>query len=240
MSFISVPGRKPRVSDHLLFDEDDEVEVAQTPPSDFDPLSMMDSFKKHEKPVPYMYRDSEGYVTAGVGHMIPSRDHAAELPFQYEDPLTKERRPATRDEIQRGYDQLPGQKGQKNNFSATSYKPETRKLMPLYLNNDEIDDVLKKDIQLHYDGVRRQFDDYDTYPIPVRRALLDMQFNMGSIRFNAQTWPKFFSAVRNQQWSKAGDESHRTNVSDTRNESTKNLFYDAWRKNMGYGPTNRR
>ncbi len=231
MFFTPISLHKFSVPPYFSPQEDDDTRDDHT--IHFDPTSMIDFFKNHEKSVPYMYRDTKGYVTVGVGHMIPSRTHATELPFQYHDPLTKKCRPATPREIENAYEQLPGRQGHQNNFSYTYYNPPERGLLPLYLHNHQIDDLLKNDIQIHYNDVRDKFDDFDTYPVSAQRALLDMQFNMGG-RFNVKKWPKLYESIRNQQWSEAAYHAHRYQVHDKRNECIKNLFFDAWRDSMGY------
>ena len=41
---------------------------------------------------------------------------------------------------------------------------------------------------------------------PRQAVILDMVFNMGVTRFNANTWVKTFAAVQNEEWEKAANE----------------------------------
>jgi len=41
---------------------------------------------------------------------------------------------------------------------------------------------------------------------PRQAVILDMVFNMGVTRFNANTWVKTFAAIQNEEWEKAANE----------------------------------
>ena len=73
------------------------------------------------------------------------------------------------------------------------------------------------------------FANYTSFPGPAQEGLLDMMFNMGPNKFTADKWPSFFAAVNATppDWNTAAIQSHRTGVSDARNDAVRALFQQA-------------
>jgi GH24 family phage-related lysozyme (muramidase) len=202
---LTHPRAIPPLSPH--FDANDENKI-------------ISHFKRHEGAVGYLYRDSFGYPTVGVGHLVPDVDAALALPFQYgNDPAII--RPATPDDIRAGYNALPPQTTPP--MPHTAYHPARRGLAPLYLLPHDQDDLLQADIRAHARLVVQKFDGFQTLPAPVRLGLLDMQFNMGG-RFNRRTWPQFFAAINQRDFSAAARECIRPQIGQARNADIQALF----------------
>ena len=155
---------------------------------------------KHEGRVPWMYPDAVQNVTVGVGHMIPSANDAVLLGFIDGDEST-----VTEDEIMNGW-----------NYVKASGKPYKTLILP----SDTIDSLLLKDIAIFYPVLIQTFSLFESYPEPARLALYDMVFNLGGFR----KFPRFKSAVQDQNWTLAAQECNREGIGASRNEDTKELL----------------
>ena len=69
-----------------------------------------------------------------------------------------------------------------------------------------------------------------------QQALIDMQFSIGDKKFQARYmddgvikngWPNLFKAIQNEDWERAARESHRRDVSETRNKEIQRLLLAA-------------
>ena len=79
---------------------------------------------------------------------------------------------------------------------------------------------------------------FDAYPLSVRQALLDIQFNLGDTKFQTEIydartkkwkpgWPKLIKAVEEQDWETAAKESHRKGISEGRNRRVADWFRES-------------
>ncbi|MDR1691286.1 MAG: hypothetical protein LBR35_00385 [Rickettsiales bacterium] len=86
--------------------------------------------------------------------------------------------------------------------------------------NAEMKIHLKNDLK----SLKKKFEDFDIYPKEVKQVLLDMEYNMGG-NFHGKKggWPRFFEAIKNQEWSIAANEVLSKDIGKERNE---------WRRNM--------
>ena len=66
-----------------------------------------------------------------------------------------------------------------------------------YLLNNDVDRILKE--VEHWSFLEKLNE-------PRQAVILDMVFNMGVTRFNANTWVKTFAAIQNEEWEKAANE----------------------------------
>ena len=148
---------------------------------------------EHEGRVRWMYPDTKGNVTVGVGHLLASPVEAAKLPF-----LVAGRR-ATYQEILGGW-----------LFVRRTHQAYT----PLTLADASIDLLLRKDVERFEPIVQKTFD----IPLPETAllAIWDMVFNLGSFG----KFPKFVAAVRAGDWETAAAESKRRDIGVGRNKDT--------------------
>jgi hypothetical protein len=59
-----------------------------------------------------------------------------------------------------------------------------------------------------------------------------MEYQIGPTRFKEEAWGKLFPAVRDRDWKKAAEQSHRkvpNSNAEFRNESTRKMFEEAYR-----------
>lgn len=123
--------------------------------------------KEFEGCIPWMYRDTVGKVTVGVGLMLPDAKAAESLPFLLDT------RPATSQEIAAEFtrvDSLPMGRASAFYKSATTH---------LILPQQTIDAKLIAVLQGFEATLRTHLPHYDTFPDGVKLALLDMTYNLG-------------------------------------------------------------
>lgn len=72
---------------------------------------------------------------------------------------------------------------------------------------------------------------FNTLPPSAKTGTLDMHYNLGGTKFNPSTFPNFFGVLRENDFKRAGIESHRTGgVSKNRNDQTREQFNKAQRE----------
>jgi GH24 family phage-related lysozyme (muramidase) len=163
--------------------------------------------------VPFMYRDTAGWVTVGVGQMLPDVNAAKKYPF-----LTPLGGVATKDEIDKDYHRVYAITA---GLTADKYRAQSSLLLP----DEYIQSLLMnklKECDLH---LRRHYIRYDLYPELVKLALLDMIYNMGASKLFGQ-FSTFEKAVNAQDWNTAAEQCHRKHkgASDNRNAWTRHQF----------------
>jgi GH24 family phage-related lysozyme (muramidase) len=169
--------------------------------------------KEFEGCVPWMYRDTVGKITVGVGLMLPDPKAAQALPF------VLGARPATPEEIAAEYtrvDTLP--LGRASAF----YKSPTA----LELTQQTIDAKLTSVLEGFEADLRTQLPHYDTLPDSVKMALLDMIYNLGPAGL-FKGFPHLIAAVDAEAWSQAAERCIRRGPSAARNAWTREQFLDA-------------
>jgi len=166
--------------------------------------------KEFEGCVPWMYRDTVGSVTVGVGLMLPDAGAAQGLPFSLQD------RTATAEEIAADFKrvmQLPSAR------EAAYYKAVTSPELP-----QETIDAKLRAVLVEFDGeIRAKLKGYDSLPDDVKLALLDMAYNLGPAGLFRE-YPKMLAAVKAGAWAQAAAESVRNGPSAARNSWTRAMF----------------
>lgn len=163
--------------------------------------------------IPWMMLDTRGYVTCGVGQMLPNPAAACALPF-----MNIARAAASEDEIVADCSRV---KAMKPGQVPSAYRIETS----LTLSAQSISDLLRYRVN-GFDGqLRGYFTDYDAYPDCAKVALLDMCFNLGF--GGLLRYPTMNAAIKVLDWATAAKECHRNSISDDRNEWARKQFLAA-------------
>jgi GH24 family phage-related lysozyme (muramidase) len=171
--------------------------------------------EKYEGKINYMYLDSKGYVTVGVGHLLKDLASAQKLSFKKSNNML-----ASKDEIKADYEAV---KKQPKNRLASFYKKHVK----LKLSDLDINTLTNKHIDNFESELKRIFPQFSTYPSEVRLALFDIIFNVGMTDLNNK-WPGLKKAVKAKDWSEAAKESNRkAPISTERNKYVKDLFEKA-------------
>ena len=175
-------------------------------------LAMLKGF---EGSFPYMYLDSRGYVTVGVGFWLDTAGTAANYAF-YLNSAPSGSQKATPDQIQAEWSHL---KCQAANHLETYYQPFTT----MHMLDCDIDALLTLKVNSFEAQVRRVFSNWDDFPACAQLALLDMIYNLGSLT----AFPKLVSFALNKNWAGCAAQCYRQGPGEERNNDTRNRFLAA-------------
>ncbi|MEI9977752.1 MAG: hypothetical protein WDN23_01905 [Edaphobacter sp.] len=163
----------------------------------------LEKLKEFEGCVPWMYRDTAGKVTVGVGLRASPAIPAEQSPRH-------PRRDRSRIRSRRRYD---------HGKAAAFYKIPTS----LELTQQTIDARLLAVLQGFEADLRAEFPTYDTFPDAIKLALLDMIYNLGATGL-FHGFPHLVAAVKSGNWAQAADHCSRRGPAPTRNIWTKQQF----------------
>jgi GH24 family phage-related lysozyme (muramidase) len=171
--------------------------------------------KQHEGVIAWIYLDSLGIATTGVGHALFTAAYAVHLPFTKLSSLI----PASSDDILAEYnavrqlkpDELPGY-----------YEARTT----LRLSGAAIDNLLDQDVVTLQHDLTAYLPGLPSYPAPAQEALLDMAFQLGAHGL-VEKFPHMIADVMAQNWPACADNCHREGIAEWRNEATQQLFLQA-------------
>jgi GH24 family phage-related lysozyme (muramidase) len=169
--------------------------------------------KEFEGCVPWMYRDTVGKVTVGVGLMLPDAKAAQALPF------VVGTRAATPEEIAAEYARVGAMAmGRASAF----YKTPT----VLVLTQQTIDAKLTSVLAGFEADLKAQFPHYDGLPDGVKMALLDMIYNLGPAGL-FKGFPHLVAAIQTGAWAQAAQHCVRHGPGAARNDWTREQFLSA-------------
>lgn len=168
-----------------------------------------------ENDVPYMYLDSTGNVTIGIGHLVASKKAAELLPFYN----AKTGKRATKTEIDAAFDAI---QAAPEGLYASKYKKFTN----LVMRQSDIEAIALTQLNEFTSDLKQMFPDYENYPAKARAALLDMMFNLGPHKLLYE-FPHFDGAVRAYAWNIAAVQSHRKGIQAARNNAVKTWLQEA-------------
>lgn len=176
---------------------------------------MLNNEKRFEGNVAFMYLDTRGNVTAGVGKLLSNAAAASALPFMKKSDNTAATPAAITAEWQSVH-------GLEAGHTPPYYDPRTT----LKLLQPAIDNQLRSDLQVVENQLKAQFGNYDNFPAKAQEGVVDMGFNLGVARLMRE-FPSFVAAVRAENWNTAANQCHRQGVSAERNDFVANLFRQA-------------
>lgn len=173
----------------------------------------MAKIKEFEGSVPWMYLDTVGKVTVGVGLMLVNEIAAHALPF------TIDGRPANLDEIGREFARVSAmKKGQLAKFYFNSNG--------LQLPEEAIDARLRDTLTGFEGYLRSHIHGYLALPDSAKLALLDMIYNLGPGRLFGE-YPRLIAAIERSDWNAAAASSSRRGPAANRNSWAKQQFLAA-------------
>src|SRR5208283_529589 len=129
-----------------------------------DSLSQLEVF---EGIIPWMYLDTRGFVTVGVGELLASSARAQSLGF-----VDINGQPLTPNAILTDYlrvQALPPAR------AAGFYRSSSSPILP----HAAIDSLLMQHLAFFDGQLAQQFAEYSTFPEPAKLGLLDMIYNLG-------------------------------------------------------------
>jgi GH24 family phage-related lysozyme (muramidase) len=174
----------------------------------------MSQLKTFEGCVPWMYRDTVGKVTVGVGMMLPDAAAACALPFQ-----TEEGAAATAQQIAAEFARVEA-------LTMGKLPSFYRAAGALELPEAVIDDKLSSVLEGFEATLRTHLAGYDALPGGVKMALLDMAYNLGPEGL-LKGYPKMIHAVETGAWAEAAAQCARGGINAARNEWTRQQMLSA-------------
>lgn len=168
-----------------------------------------------EATIPWMYLDTRGNVTAGVGFMLPSSADALRLPW-----VDVKGNPASAFDVT-------------EEFLRVQRMPAGRPVHYYYLDTSpklslvEISFLLDATVATCEGELAKTFDKYAQFPVPAKLALIDMDYNLGHAKLITSFAPTFCPAVARMDWVTAAAHCHRIGPAEVRNDWTKQQFLDA-------------
>jgi GH24 family phage-related lysozyme (muramidase) len=172
-----------------------------------------DFITRFEGVIPHMYLDTNGYVTVGVGNMIPDERAARRLHMRDR----ANHADATQDELVHEYRTIGGMK---RGLRASAYMTSCN----LEMTNDEIRRLFDRRVSEFEMQLRAVYYNYDACPELCRLALLDLCFNLGAGALDRK-WPCLKEAVQTMNWNEAAKQSFRPQSSTARNVAIAELFH---------------
>jgi GH24 family phage-related lysozyme (muramidase) len=169
---------------------------------------------KWEGEIPYMYLDQFGYVTVGIGNLVPTAADAKTLGLIN----AKTKAPASPDEVEKAFKAVEA-KGIHKSHAVFRLNPS------IELPHEKLAELAKRRLNAEFiPALKKRFPDYDSLPKPARRCLIDMIYNLGTGKFGAKfdgKHSKFGPAVRRHDWDVASEQCHVSTSRESRN---------AWRR----------
>ena len=165
-----------------------------------------------EGSIPWMYVDTVGKVTTGVGTMLADAEAAARLPFHVNGVALT---PAEIAEAFRRVEALP--MGRPALFYRYAGAPE--------LDQTAIGALLQETLVGFEADLRKRLSDYDSFPDQVKLALLDMAYNLGPEGL-LKGYPRLLKAVEAKSWAAAAAASFRHGPGAARNQWTRAMFLE--------------
>jgi GH24 family phage-related lysozyme (muramidase) len=180
----------------------------------------LDDLEAHEGSTTWLYCDVRGFVTIGIGNLVKTPDDAVKLPFTIH-----------------GTDGKPASVAQKRiawTKVSDAYSPKLsaegyRRLTDLRLSQAFVRELVNRRLERDFlPGIRRILHDFDSFPLPARKALVDMAYNLGV--GGLAKFHKLIAACLARDWATAARECNRKTCRPMRNEWTAALFVAAVRE----------
>jgi GH24 family phage-related lysozyme (muramidase) len=170
--------------------------------------------KSFEGCVPWMYRDSVGKVTVGVGLMLPDAAAACALPFQ-----TIGGAAATTEQIAEEFARVEA-------LALGKLPSFYRVAGSLELPETTIEQKLSAVLTGFETTLQARLTGYDALPDGVKMALLDMAYNLGPAGL-LEGYPRMIHAVETGAWAQAAAECARGGINAARNAWTRQQMLSA-------------
>lgn len=190
--------------------------VIATPVTETLKAKLRSKLKLYENKIEYMYLDTRGFVTVGVGHMMATAEDAKKIAFV----KAASGSPATKKEIEDEY-ALIKSKPFGMSYPARKFKPFTK----LKLTDATINEITNKHIASFESELKQIYGatEFNTHPENVKLALFDMIFNLGMPKLKSG-YPKFNKYIKAKDYKNAATESNRKGIAAERNLYVKDLL----------------
>ena len=176
---------------------------------------LLSNVRKHlvneesENLIEYIYLDSKGYITTGIGSKIDDKETFLNINFMIGDRL------ATYQEKLDAYNKFNDMSKKeiyKKNYKAQYY----RKFSNLRINARDAEELLYKHTLNDLKKLREGIENFDKLPLPLQEVLMDIRYNTGNV--SKLNWPKLREGIRTKNLSLIADNVNRKDVSAERNK----------------------
>lgn len=185
--------------------------------SDYDRPLLDDAaanIKQYEGNIPHPYLDTKGNITTGNGSNVNKWKDFNRVNWLVNGRLATEeekRRGFNRFEYLKNPDNFGGKKQYGQSISARRFNNESN----LKIDDDEAKRLMQAHLLQDLQHVRGQFPDFDRFPQPLKKVLLDIQYNTGNL--TPKEWPKLYDAIREKNIAYMAKNVNRMDVSKDRN-----------------------
>jgi GH24 family phage-related lysozyme (muramidase) len=177
---------------------------------------------------PFMYADTRGHVTTGIGHLLKKPEDALKLPWRHRETgqaATPAEVGSTFARIRAAAVQFKQDHPNANGIPPARCEKLSDLVLPEGLATKLATTRLKTEFLPH---LRALFPGFDHYPLPAQHAIVDMGYNLGVAKLKRE-FPAFVAACRDGNFVDAARESHRSSCREERNHATANLLDEAAR-----------
>ena len=195
---------------------------------------------KDEGNIPYMYLDTKGLVTVGIGNLIDPVSLALGLPFVFR---AKNRhrmspgRQATKSDIQTEWNYIKSHP-QRKIFEMRGHT-KVEPYASLELSTADRLALFRRTTLSYENTLRNYFKDYGDWPADAQLGLLAMAWGLGP--YFPKTWPRFKAACQKQDFDGAVKACRVSSWRPSRNRKSVHLFGNAARVHnnpSSYDPKN--
>jgi GH24 family phage-related lysozyme (muramidase) len=186
------------------------------------PLDYFDDLSAHEGCTTWLYCDVRGFVTIGIGNMLPDEESCGELPFYFGTNPPPPALPVTVTNL----DKRAAWVRVRRAFDRTKSAAYYRQFSALRLTEDFVRLLACQRLEREFlPGIARLCPQFATFPLSARRALVDMAYNLGCAGLGM--FPHMLAACNAGDWEMAANQCHRSTCRESRNAWTAQMFIDA-------------
>ena len=180
---------------------------------------MWENIKEQEDVILHPYLDTKGLITIGGGANVNDWNVFKNLN------VTVDGVPATEAQKWEAYQRLRQMSDEKDangnyvnrNLKARAFENKTN----IRISDAEARGLAQNHMNNDLAHLRKEFSDFDNFPLPLKEVLLDIQYNVrGGV--NPNDWPNLYRAIRNRDVNGIVANVHRKDVAKRRNDWTIN------------------
>ena len=175
---------------------------------------MWENIKEQEEVVLYPYLDTKGFITIGAGVNVDDWNVFKNLNVTVGGiSATEEQKWEAYLFLRQMSDDKDGNGNYINrNLRATAFENKT---------NIRISDAEARSLAQHHmtkdlAHLRKEFTDFDSFPLSLKEVLLDIQYNTGNL--NQHDWPQLYRAIKNHDINGIIANVRRKDVQQSRND----------------------
>lgn len=161
--------------------------------------------QKYEKNKEFPYKDSNSYITVGLGSNIDDYQKFISLKW-----IDKNGRAVSQEEAQQYYQKLKSFAGK--NYKANFYETFT----PLRLSAEDRERLYVEHIIDDLQYLRKEFKKFDEFPGEMQDVLLDIKYNTGNV--DPLKWPNLHKAISERNLKNIIANVHRKGIEEKRNQ----------------------